>query len=126
MTRSIAQLLEQDQIWRGQDGHVFYVSELPDEYLGNVLAYLGRHAAELLLLRRTWEEHDVFVERTTASVESTDPTAWLLDRPLYRRLLAEQRRRGAVDGDVVPNRPTLDKSMTRIKNGDALRELGES
>lgn len=108
MARSLVELLEQDQVWRGQDGRVFYVSELPDEYLGNVLAYLGRHAAALLVQRRTWEEHDALAERTIASLESTDPTAWLLDRPLYRRLLAEQRRRGAVDGDVVPNARELE------------------
>lgn len=128
MTRRLQELLEQDRIWHGQDGRVFYVRELSREHLGNVIAYLARHAHELLLERRTLEHHDAFTERTTASLESTDATNWLLDRPLYRALLAEQRRRGAVDGEVVPNRPTLDESVTRIRNdyGDALRELGES
>lgn len=128
MTRRLLELLEQEQIWRGQDGHVFYVRELPIEHLGNVIAYLARHAHELLLERRTYEEHDAFTTRTVASLESTDATNWLLDRPLYRALLAEQRRRGAVDGEVVPNRPTLDEAMTTITDryGDALRELGES
>lgn len=107
MTSRLVELLEQDRIWRGQDGRVFYVGELPDEHLGSVLAYLGRHAHDLLLQRRTLEQHDVLTDRTEASLESTDATNWLLDRPLVRRLLTEQRRRSAVDDEVVPNRTEL-------------------
>lgn len=101
MARPLVELLEQDRVWRGQDGRVFYVGELPDKYLGNIIAYLNRHAHALLLQRRTKEEHDALVQRTDASLESTDAHRWLWDRPLYRRLLAEQRRRGAVDDEVV-------------------------
>lgn len=104
----LIELLEQVRVWRGQDGRVFYVGELPDEYLGNIIAYLNRHAHALLLQRRTQEEHDALVPRTEASLESTDAHRWLADRPLYRRLLAEQRRRGAVDGDVISNARELE------------------
>jgi hypothetical protein len=135
VTHSIVEVLEQTAIWRGQDGHTYYVGELDDEYLGNIIAYLNRHAERLLEHRRWYDEHvapPIAVTRTL-ELEDADALAWLHDRPLYRTLLAEQRRRGAVDGDVVIERPslgrgrTLDESMTTITDGygDALRELGE-
>lgn len=106
MARSLVELLEQTVIWRGQDGRVFYVGELGDEHLGNIIAYLNRHADELLQRRRDLDE---FTEPSRSlehvqQLESADPLAWLHDRPLYRRLLAEQRRRASVDGEVVDRR----------------------
>lgn len=111
--RSIVVILEQTQIWCGQDGRVYYVAELDDEYLGNVLAYLNRHAEELL--RRRHELDDVDPS------SDVDAREWLHERPLYRRLLTEQRRRAS-------RRTSLDEAMTRIdvKYGDVLRRLGES
>lgn len=133
--RSIVEILEQTQVWRGQDGRVYYVAELDDEYLGNILAYLNRHAAELLDRRRD-RDHELESLRSIEHVlglEKLDPLTWLHDRPLYRALLAEQRRRGAVDGEIVPNvrqlrNPlSLDEAMTKIdvEHDDALRRLGE-
>lgn len=104
--RSLVRLLEQTQIWRGQDGRVYYVGELSDEHLGNIIAYLGRHAGELLDRRRELD-HEVDTQRAIEHVlglEQLDPLDWLLDRPLYRRLMAEQRRRGSIDGWVVEDR----------------------
>lgn len=108
--RSFVELLEQTQVWRGQDGRTYYVGELDDDYLGNVLAYLNRHAAQLLAARRDHDEFDA-PPRAVARVlelEGVDALAWLHDRPLYRRLLAEQRRRASIDGEVVPNAPELE------------------
>lgn len=134
--RSWVELLEQERIWRAQDGRVKYVGELDDEHLGNALAYLNRNAEQLLQQRRDLEEFDE-PPRAIEHVlwlESVDPLAWLHDRPLYKRLLAEQRRRASVDGEVVLDAPrlagqlSLDESMTKIRDeyGDALRESGES
>jgi hypothetical protein len=99
------EILEQTAIWRGQDGRTYYVGELDDEYLGNILAYLGRHAARLLQERRDLDEFELPPRSTdyVRELETIDPYNWLADRPLYRRLLAEQRRRASVDGEVVPN-----------------------
>lgn len=133
--RSIISILDQNQVWRGQDGRVYYVAELDDEYLGNIIAFLNRHAERLLDHQRWWDEYhgSPGTSDRVDELESVDALAWLHDRPLYRALLTEQRRRGAVDGEVVPNAPqlrrrmTLDEAMTKIDDeyGDALRELGE-
>lgn len=106
MATRLVELLEQTTIWRGQDGRVFYVGELSDSHLGNILAYLNRHADELLQQRRDLDE---FTEpprslERVQRLESVDPLAWLHDRPLYRRLLTEQRRRASIDGEVVERR----------------------
>lgn len=110
MTR-VVELLEQTAIWLGHDDRVYYVGELTDDHLGVILAYLNHHAQPLLARRRGDDES---FER------DVDPLDWLHDRPLYRRLLAEQRRRSAA-------RPSLDETMTRIEDeyGDALRQLGD-
>lgn len=103
MNHTFDALLEQTALWRGRDGRAYYVGELTDEHLGNVIAYLGRHAAELLAYRRDLEEHaePPHDPNRALALECTDPTDWLLERPLYRRLLAEQRRRDSIDGEVV-------------------------
>lgn len=102
MSRSIVELLEQTQIWRGQDGRVYYLGELDDEHLGAIIAMLNRRATKLLEHRRWWEEFHGHPALTDVNaLEGVDATAWLHDRPLYGALLAEQRRRGAIDGDVV-------------------------
>lgn len=108
--RSMVELLEQTAIWRGQDGRSYYVGELPDEYLGNIIAYLNRHAEELLQRRRDLDEF-VLPARSgdyVRYVTTVEPLKWLHDRPLYRRLLGEQRRRASVDGEVVPNARELE------------------
>lgn len=85
---------------------MYYVGELEDEHLGNILAYLNRHAGELLDRRRELD-HEVGTQRAIEHVlelEQLDPLNWLHDRPLYRRLLSEQRRRRSIDGWVVEDR----------------------
>ena len=112
MNDSFVNLLEQTTIWRGQDGRAYYVGELDDDYLGNIIAYLNRHAERLLQARRDADEFQL-PPRSVEHVrylESVDALTWLHDRPLYRRLLSEQRRRASVDGDVVPNAAELEES----------------
>lgn len=124
--RSIVELLEQTSIWRGQDGRVYYVGELDDEYLGNIIAYLNRHAVRLLGHRRWYDErqgHSTAVERVLG-LESLDATTWLHDRPLYRALLAEQRRRGTIDGEVVHLGERVERLVTeRIRELEAVPDV---
>jgi hypothetical protein len=67
------------------DGRTYYVAELTVDQLGDALARLNRYATEL-----HWNVH-------RGSPDVTDDAArdWLHERPLYRRLLTEQRRRAA-------------------------------
>jgi hypothetical protein len=109
---SIVEVLEQTSIWREQDGRTYYVGELDDDYLGNIIAYLNRHADELLQRRRDVDEFDE-PPRSIDHIrylESVDALTWLHDRPLYRRLLAEQRRRSSVDGWVVQDALGIEQS----------------
>lgn len=104
-------VLEQTTLWTGQDGRTYYVGELDDEYLGNIIAYLNRHAERLLQKRRDADE-STLEPRSFADVTylaSVDALTWLHDRPLYRRLLSEQRRRASVDGDVVSNAREIER-----------------
>lgn len=103
MRTRFVDVLEQDVVWRGQDGRTYYVGELDDEHLGNIIAYLNRHAERLLQDRRDADEFELPPRRIeyVRYIESVDALSWLHDRPLYRRLLAEQRRRASVDGEVV-------------------------
>lgn len=112
--RELVVLLEQTSVWKSLDGRVYYVGELDDEQLGNVLAFLNRNAEELLRVRRGVD--DVGTDDLTFD----EVLEWLHERPLYRRLLEEQRRRAR-------RRRELDETMTRIdlEYGDALRQLGE-
>lgn len=110
--RSLVELLEQTSIWRGQDGRTYYIGELEDEHLGNIIAYLGRHAGELLERRRRLDYESNPTQQATEQrlgLEQLDPTEWLLYRPLYRRLVAEQRRRRSIDGEVVRDRRQLEE-----------------
>lgn len=106
MTVKMINLLEQTSIWRGQDGRVFYVGELSDEHLGNIIAYLNRCAGELLEERRDMDEFDLPPQslEQVQYIASVDALSWLHDRPLYQRLLSEQRKRASVDGEVVDRR----------------------
>lgn len=110
MTQNFVEMLEQTLVWMGQDGRTYYVGELDDEHLGNILAYLGRHAERLLQERRDIDEFDLPPRSLeyVRNIETVNAHDWLLDRPLYRRLLAEQRRRMSIDADVVPNVPELE------------------
>lgn len=117
--RQLVEQLEQTSTWRAHDGLVFYVGELTDEQLGSILAYLGRHADELLQARRDVEEF----EEPPRSVDhvhglaTVDAHEWLQERPLYRRLLTEQRRRAVA-------RRSFDEAMIKIDR-DALRRPDE-
>jgi hypothetical protein len=112
MTAKMLGLLEQQSIWRGQDGRVFYIGELTDEHLGNIIAYLNRCAEELLEERRDRDEFDLPPQSIdhVHYLASVDALSWLHDRPLYRRLLAEQRRRSSVDGWVVQDALEIEQS----------------
>lgn len=114
---AIEELLEQTQVWRGPDGRTYYVGELDDDYLGNVIAYLSRHADELLARRRRRLEElgSATTPRHVRELETTDALAWLADRPLYRALLAEQRRRGAIDGEVVATDESTERRALRSR-----------
>lgn len=123
---SIVTLLEQTKIWRGQDGRVYRVTELDDGHLDNLIRYLERNAARLLEHRRWWNEFHgtpVALDRTL-ELESVDALAWLRDQPLYRELVAERNRRGAVDGEVVESIGGFD-AADRARIEDAVRHLAE-
>jgi hypothetical protein len=109
--RHFVEILEQTATWTGMDGNTYYLNELDDDYLGNIIAYLNRHAARLLQNRRDVDKFDVGTHRVL-ELEGVDPLAWLHDRPLYCALLALQRRRGALDAEVVPNARQLDSRRT--------------
>lgn len=96
------------------NGRTYYVGELTADQLGDALATLNRYVIELY-----WNVHRNDVD--ALDVDDETARAWLHDRPLYRRLLTEQRRRSAP-------RPTLDQVTTRIDDeyGDALRRLGDT
>lgn len=113
--RELVVLLEQTSVWRDQHGRVYYVGELDDERLGNVMALLNRHADELLRARRDIDDVG------TDDLTSVDALEWLHERPLYRRLLDEQRRR-------AHRRRELNEAMIQVDlNGsDALRRPEES
>lgn len=115
--RSLVELLEQTAIWRGRDGRVYYVRELDTEYLDNVIAYLGRHADELLARRRRHlqELGPATTLHHVAELESDDALTWLRDRPLYRELLAERRRRGAIDGEVVDVEALVERRVRQLE-----------
>lgn len=80
-----AAYLNQTTTYRAND-RVYYVAELTADQLGDALATLNRYAVELY-----WSVY----RRTVFADDVTDDAArdWLHDRPLYQRLLAEQRRR---------------------------------
>lgn len=121
---NLVDLLGQDRVWREPDGRTLYVGELTGGRLGEALAFLNRHAPELLASRRAAVGHErpPRPAQHVAWLESVDPLEWLHGMPLYRRLLAEQRRRAST------HRPTLDEAMSRIDDeyGDALRQLGDA
>lgn len=112
MARRFVESLEQMVTWTGQDGRTYYIGELDDEHLGNIIAYLNRHAERLLQARRDLDEFELLPRSAdhVRYLESVDALTWLHDRPLYQRLLAEQRRRASVDGDVVPNASEIEAS----------------
>lgn len=128
VANGIIGLLEQTQVWRGQDGRVYYVGELEDEHLGNIIAYLNRHAAELLerRRRRDHELETLLSVECALELEDADPLAWLHGRPLYRALLAEQRRRGAVDGEVVYPTAVVERARQLAVEHDDLADHADA
>lgn len=103
MATSIVELLDQTERWRGQDGRWYRVATLDDGHLDNLIGYLERNARRLLNHRRWWEAYhgDRYDDPAAIPLEGVDAAAWLRDRPLYRALVAEWNRRGALDGEVL-------------------------
>lgn len=91
-TRAEVELLEQDVIWRTPDGRVHYVGELGDDQLGDALARLNRDVERLVEHRRNYDDPtNTYLDGDLAR----EPRDWLHARPLYRALLAAQRRRSS-------------------------------
>lgn len=124
MSRSIVTLLEQTEIWRGQDGRVYRLGELEDGHIDAIVRMLDRRAASLLEHRRWYDEfHGHPALGRVSELESVDATAWLRDRPLYRALCAEQRRRGALDGEVVANAAEVEAGQLRLEVAEEVRRV---
>lgn len=89
-------LLEQRQVWTlpGFVEPTFYVGELTDEQLNHALVILNRNHGTLFDVAQSQRaargaEHVALADRS-----GYDTLTWLHERPLYKRLRDEQRKRG--------------------------------
>lgn len=89
-------LLEQDRIWTlpGFIEPTFYVGELTDEQLNNALVILNRNHESLFSVAQSHRATRGVEHVPQADHAGFDTLAWLHERPLYRRLRDEQRKRG--------------------------------
>lgn len=103
----ILAILDQTEWWYGADGYPERVAELDDEHLANLIGFLYRRA-DALRRRLRWfeayhsdESEDALRARWSRELDVGDASDWLRATPLLRALEAEQRRRDALDCEVV-------------------------
>jgi hypothetical protein len=102
---SIVETLEQEEMWYGQDGFPYRVTDMETSHVVNVLAFLRRRAPQLQRHRAWW---DALNQRATEWQSLEDnPAAWLERRPLVKALKYELLLRGTVDAEVVDVRGEL-------------------
>jgi hypothetical protein len=93
-------VLDQDEVWRTKDGRVLTLDEMEPGHRRNLLAWLERRPLSLLVVwlgemtsgplaargDDAWQMCLWWDEQFAAGV--ADPSAWLRERPLHRRLAA--------------------------------------
>lgn len=111
-------LLDQTEWWFGSDSFPYRVTHMDTEHIRNLLAYLRRHANQYLTRRRYLdldafgaEDQEALLARWSRELDGRSALDWLNERPLLRALEAELRRRDSIDGEVVPNEPTLPRTL---------------
>lgn len=95
----LADYVDQDQRWIGQDGRVVLVDDMGPRWQEAALRYLRthaeglHHAVETRLVLELLPD-DVDAERALCAHQAVAPAVWLEDTPIVRRLatLATRRR----------------------------------
>lgn len=105
---SVIGVLEQEEMWYGQDGYPYRLSEMEQSHRYNVLRFLRRRA-EHLYDRKDWLEFkrmgnapdDVFESfmRERERSIGCDPLEWLNSRPLVLALERHIRLHESINPD---------------------------
>jgi hypothetical protein len=107
---NLISILEQDEVWYGQDGFPYYIAEMGTSHIVNVLAFLRRRA-DNIYERKQWlemrhmenapeEVWNDWVRQNQNSIPS-DPLEWLNNRPLMQRFEQELKLRTAIEPDTL-------------------------
>jgi len=103
----IIETLEQEEMWYGQDGRPYRVTEMETSHVVNVLAFLRRRADDLARHAAWYEVSHAPLSRQLEIIDrwrgelGDDPVAWLERRPLVKALRYELVLRDTVEGEVI-------------------------
>jgi hypothetical protein len=118
---NILEVLEQEEMWYGQDGRPYRIEDMSQAHRLNVLAFLRRRAQELYA-HKHWSEAEE-IGRTSdgwfvgALPITENPTNWLNRQPLMASLEAAVRNHNTIDGEVITTEVTKHSCITKDFNG---------
>lgn len=106
----LVEILEQEEMWYGQDGFPYRIEDMEQSHRINVVNFLKRRAQNIYL-RHQWAEfmqmyhapQDVFDSWMSANMYTIndDPEEWLMRRPLIQALQRAIAKHNTIDGEVV-------------------------
>lgn len=110
---SILDWLDQETIWRDNEGRFLYMEDFETTHLENLIGWLeerARRFQRMAIARAfslyTWPMHDdamASLDREIEQLQALTPKAWLQRQPLYMALVGELQARIYRDSVATPS-----------------------
>jgi hypothetical protein len=105
-------VLYQDIYWVDTNGRPHFITDMPTDYLKNVIAFLHREAPVWWLAEVVWvsadvalnDEHPTLARHILERLQELGPERWMEDTRLVRRIRAELDRRNGPGPGADPDR----------------------